>query len=193
MKFDCIKVGTHPRTGTHYLMSLIALNFTSDPVTYERFFWNHDLLAEDFVPEKDVAYITIFRDADDVMDSMWRLRARFGLDVDTYEEFLKTKYKDMYNDKMSSKTQKVTYKKKVLVTDKIAGNFSGIDLYPKEYYEIYKKNRRDFTAKYPEQFKIVQYENLKTDFVEEMVALCFFLGADLCNFKNINYKIGWAE
>jgi len=191
MLFEEIKIGTHPRTGTHYTMSLIALNFTTDPNSYERLFWTHFIIHKDFIPEKDIAYITVFRDRDKVMDSMWRLRGRFGLKAESFQKFLTTKYKDMFNAEMKSETLKVSYKKHTLVTNKKDESFKYINLCPEEYYEMHKQSWIDFKARYPEQVHIVQYESLLEDFNKAMQELCLFLGADLIKFRNINYKIGW--
>ncbi|MBC8176312.1 MAG: hypothetical protein H8E19_02830 [Deltaproteobacteria bacterium] len=92
MKYKNIVCIGHPRSGTHYITALISTNFLNDP-DYLKIYGNHGL--PQITCDPNVVYIHIWRAFKEVAKSIYVLKERFGLDVGSYEEFLKTRYKDM--------------------------------------------------------------------------------------------------
>lgn len=86
---------SYPRSGSHYLARLIDVNFF-DGSNYLRHYGNHDIgLIVDRKP-KTIKWIYIYRNVEDVIKSMFRIRGRFGLsNVDDFDKFKIMKMKDM--------------------------------------------------------------------------------------------------
>ena len=93
MKYKNILSTGHPRSGTHYITALISVNFLDD-TDYFKIYRNHEL--PDLVEDPDFAYLHIWRDFKAVSRSIYVLKERFGLDVDSYGQFLKRRYSDMW-------------------------------------------------------------------------------------------------
>lgn len=85
-------VYSHPRTGSHYVTALVNVNFfnTDD---YMNFYRGHLPFGMSLSPRKivekysDSKFIYIKRNFDDVARSVFKLRNRFGLDVDFFDKF----------------------------------------------------------------------------------------------------------
>ena len=92
MKYKNIIVTGHQRTGTHYITALVSINFLNTK-DYTKHYRNH--MMPSIAVDPEVAYIYAWRDFYSTAKSIYKFRGRLGLQINSYDEFLNTKYSDM--------------------------------------------------------------------------------------------------
>jgi len=178
----------HHRSGNHYLCALVNVNFFGKE-DY-RFFCNgrqHALIRG--VPKKK-KYLYIYRNFEDVSKSVFNMRARFGLEVDTYEEFLSKRYCDMYTGKIAVNLH-VNIMSKQFKDRSSSIFFHNIKRTPKEWHDFHLEHHFRIDENL-DDLLLVSYDDLKTDFQAEMLKIAQHLGSDKTQFDNIDEKVGYT-
>jgi len=177
-----LKVISHPRAGSHFLTALIAKNFynTDDylqlygghAVEYRKTFDNHKL-------------IYIWRDFWPTAQSVFKIRKRFGISTDDFEEFFDTPLKDLWSDKLKFEITVNTINKKETINT-VDGLFKNTD---KTFY-TYWYDHLTYWNNYPKVLSI-NYNMLINHQKYILEKVSSFLGKKLTKIKPINEKVGW--
>lgn len=185
-----IKVFGHQRSGTHYLAALISINLYNDDNYLNYYYKNPHILGNRLNnilnKNPDIIPVYIQRDFEPVSKSIFKARKRFGLNVDNYNTFLKTKYKDMWTKNIGEFKIKVNTLNSEKYINKVSTGFRNINETPYEYWMIHINS-----WKKPNVIK-VKYEDLKSDF--EKVLLKIAKEANIKHngkFENIKQQVGW--
>lgn len=173
-----MSVHGHWRSGAHYLNALLKLNFDHTDHTPR----GHAFPGKWVVKPGPKFYIN--RNFDDISLSIWRLRERFGIRVDSYEEFLTTKYRDMWHDYGKIKVGR--YGKPTNASS--ANGMRQIDMTPVEYW---RKHTEAWEKYGHPNVHHVNYDALRTAFQAEMLLIAEYLGSDRKEFENVIERQGW--
>jgi len=190
MKYKTVKVASHPRSGSHWIMRLIDMNFF-DGTDYLRHYGGHPFGNEPrslgyFKPKQAVIYT--YRNLDSTADSVYRMRHRFGLDQDDYEKFCATPMKDMYNTNLKVDTFRNTIKDTKYV-DEVDWLFRSRTETVSEYMIKHKQSWMVHDGK--PNFLTVSYDDLVSSFHGTMLNIAHFLGSDKTEFIDENKRVGW--
>jgi hypothetical protein len=189
--YQRIGVYGHQRSGTHYLAALIDKNFY-DGAGYLRHYAQDDphALYNELSIRPDFAYVYIWRRFEDVARSIFRMRKRFGLNVDDFDTFLCTKYSDMWDPSAVGDVDVIVNTiNEVIRVDKPAGQkFAGKQLTPEEYWRLHVGSWKQSGN---ENVFLINYDDLQYRFQEAMRQLADCIGADRANFIDVEQKVGW--
>lgn len=188
MKFRGILCTGHPRSGTHYIAALMSVNFLKDE-DYLKIYRNHELPR--MVQDPHIAYIYVWRRFEGVARSIYVLKERFGLTVDSFETFLTKHYSEMWA--VQDPDQVVTNVKTLQDSGKLTGIsdfFEKVDMRPKAYWRYYNRKWAECAKARPNVFGIC-YDDMVEDFKGTMGDIGSKLGSSLSHFKDIKQKIGW--
>jgi len=94
-KFKNLKLVTHPRSGTHWILKTILSNFQTPYHNYWKMFGGHATLKDIRKKYRNTAIIHASRDIEKVLISVFRMRDRNGLNINNFSEFLRTPYNKM--------------------------------------------------------------------------------------------------
>jgi len=190
-KYKFVQVISHPRSGSHYLTALIAKNFfkTND---YLRFYGGHGfnfkIMRERVKNKNQTLFIYIWRNFEDVAKSIFKLRARFGLNVSDLKIFKNTPYSKMWTNKIPVKVLR-----KTLTTEKVFETvdplFREIDKIPKEFHRLHFNFWSTIYADYNNVI-IISYDDLKNNYIKILDILSSILHIQHSSI-NITDKIGW--
>ncbi len=188
MEFNHVACTGHPRSGTHYITGLISTNFLGE-IDYLQIYRNHEFPS--IATDPNTIYFHIWRDFEGVARSLYMLKERFGLGVERYEDFLKTRYCDMWsvNEADSILTNARTLTAGAQFSG-ISDFFKKVDMRPKEFWLYYNKLWRN-SAKENQNIISVKYDDMIAHFEGTMNRIANRLGSRVDKFKNIEKKIGW--
>ena len=189
MHYQEAKVYSHPRSGSHYMASLLNKNFFQQD-DYVKCCYGGHVCDEDLVKDKNRANIYIHRKKEDVLKSVFKLRTRFGITTNDYQKFLRLKYKDQCQLHIVGYAKVIRDGEKEFIDD-ISRYFFSIDATPPEYHR-YHKEFWDKLADKHRNVLIVKYEDLNTNFESTLKRAAYFLGSDKCHFSDIERKVGWS-
>jgi len=178
----------HHRSGNHYLSALININFFGKE-DY-KFLCNsrqHTLIRG--IPGHG-KYLYVYRNFEDVSKSCFEMRARFGLDVNTYEDFLSQRYCDMYTGKIAVNLH-VNFIYKEFNDRSGSIFFHNIKRTPLEWHTLHLDHFRQKAEQYPENLLMVSYDRLKSDFQGQMLEVAQFFGIAHRKFQNVEQKVGY--
>lgn len=99
-KFNSFFLFSHQRSGSHYMAALIAKNFFKK-ADYLPFYRNHVFgpsVEAEIARNPKILYVYAWRSSDPCLRSIFKLKTRFGLKADTYDEFLDTPYNKMWTE-----------------------------------------------------------------------------------------------
>ena len=168
MNYNTIRVKGFPRSGNHYLASLISINFFGSD-EYVGLFGNRvHVLPKGVMEEiksKDIIIIYIYRDFKDVANSVFVMRNRFGLDVSSIDNMLSNNLCDMWCGNLEVNMH-VTYKDKPVTV--VASDFRNINSTLEEYW---KKHVDSWKKMESDSVVVVKYEDMLQDFSK---VLCQF-------------------
>lgn len=188
MKFKGILCTGHPRSGTHYIAALVSVNFLNDE-DYLKIYRNHEL--PHMVQDPHMAYIYVWRRFEGVARSIYVLKERFGLKVDSYETFIAKRYSEMWGagnpDQVVTKIR--TLHEKASLSG-ISDFFQKVDMTPKAYWAYYNRKWAECADTHTNVFGIC-YDDMVQDFKGSMGDMALKLGSSLSEFKDIRQKIGW--
>jgi len=195
-KFDGkVEIGVygHKRTGNHYLIELLDLNFikSHNPLAYSG---GHGIPKE---LESKRKYLYVKRNKEDTLKSLFRYRDKQGLEAKSYDDFLSSKYKDMFNQNIKTDNEfHSLYKsdemiiKRTGATKNITGHFSGIDMTPPEYYDKHVSEWEKLSI-INDNVLIVNYEDLLNDFNNTMDVIADFLEYEKGEYQDIKERVGY--
>jgi len=126
-----------------------------------------------------------------VAKSIFVLRERFGLKIESYEVFLKTPYKNMWAEKEPDSV--VTNVRTLTGSAKFPGAvdfFKGIDMTPRDFWEYYIGAWGTASEKTPNIIN-VKYDSILKDFDGTMAHIGKMLHCDVDRFQNLDRKVGW--
>jgi len=90
-----LKMFTHPRSGTHWVLRTIFENFNTPYREYMHMFGGHKFGTE-FKEQFPVARILhCSRDIQSVLTSVFRMRERNGIRMNSFSDFIRTPYRKM--------------------------------------------------------------------------------------------------
>lgn len=189
-----IQVYGHKRSGNHYLSELINKNFISGDELL-------NILGGHGLPDElnpDVNYLYILREKEDVLDSLWRVRHRQGLDAPDFETFCTTPYHEMWSLDHAPDVEFNTHSQQAdTFVESLNGaetsvlhHFQDIRMTPEEYYDYHTKHWKKL-KKYHSNVKIVRYEDLQENFQETMEDIATFLHFPVTEYEDIVERVGW--
>ena len=188
MNYSHIQCTGHPRSGTHYITGLISINFMNGS-DYLKIYRNHE--SPNIVTDPDTAYLHIWRDFQGVAESVYALKERFGLDVESHEAFLRRRYSDMWcmENSRAVMTNVRTLKGQARYPG-VSDFFKPFSMTPHEFWMYYNEMWWNVTKKHPNVIS-VKYDDILMDFERTMAFISDRLGVKTSQFKNIEKKIGW--
>lgn len=189
MRFSSLRLTGHQRSGTHYVAAVISLNFLGS-FDYKNIYLNHKL--PEVVKIKNIGYLYVFRNFNDVANSVFKMRGRFGLQANDFNSFLNTKYNKMWSNEPYNGINIYDVDGRHKTDFKVSNYFKKIKHTPKEWWTRYYKSWEKAERKKPNVIK-VSYDHLINDFEAEMTHICRTLACPkpLTGFKNIERRIGW--
>jgi hypothetical protein len=192
MKYNSVKVVSHPRSGSHWVMRLIDLNFF-DGKNYLKHYgghpFGHEMRARGYF-KRNQAVIYTCRNLDNTAKSIFRMRHRFGLNEDDYEKFLITPMRKMYNNKLKFEAIRDTLTDKIEVTE-VDWLFRNRNETVKEYIQKHIDSWSMHVGK--PNFIVLPYSSLVNGFENSMLAIAQFLGSNKTKFIDEQKRIGWRE
>jgi hypothetical protein len=179
----------HHRSGNHYLAALINTNFFGESPDY-KFLVNgrqHTLIRG---LAGNAKFLYIHRNFEDVSKSCFEMRSRFGLDVDTYEDFISQPYCDMFTGKIAVNLR-VNFIYKEFNDRSSSIFFRNIKRTPKEWHDAHLEHYTSLAERVPDKLLLVSYDRLKEDFHGQMLEIAQFFGTRHRKFQNIDQKVGY--
>lgn len=188
MKYKNAKVISHPRAGSHYFAKLLNKNFFHRD-NYLELYAGHSSAHKQHLNAPSTVVFYIYRNDEDTLKSMYKLRDRLGLKTRNFETFLTSRLKDMNDRSIKSEAIFNNGKTKKIITavDSYMGQFS---VTPPEYLDIHKAFWMEINRP---NFLVVSYDSLINNFTEEMKLVAWFIESDKKEFKNIDQRIGWYD
>lgn len=188
MKYGSMLCTGHPRSGTHYIAALMSVNFLKDE-EYLKIYRNHEY--PDMVQDPDTAYIYVWRDFEGTARSIYVLKERFGLNVDSYEAFLDSRYDEMWGIKHPEDvvTHVKTLNEKARFTG-ISDFFRNVAMTPRGFWEYYNGLWQACAKDYPNVISI-HYDELVQAFQPVMQSVASRIGMEAVTFRNIEPRVGW--
>ncbi len=193
MKYKTIKIPGHPRSGSHWINHLIDINFF-DGSDYIRHYgghpWGNEPRAAQYLSQRGQAVLYTYRNLDDAINSMYRMRHRFGLGRDNYEEFKNTPMKKMYNPKLKVEAivDAINHRE---VVNQVDGLLAQRSETIGEYLTAHKQSWVQHESK--TNFMLVCYDELVSNFQGTMIKIANFLGSDKNTFIDEERRVGWRE
>ncbi|MAY82587.1 MAG: hypothetical protein CMP59_00475 [Flavobacteriales bacterium] len=187
MNYKEIRIYAHPRSGSNYFASIINQNFSRKENDRD-IYGGHKLPGDMVKNNPSIAYLYIKRDFKSVLDSIFKMKERFGLLVKNKEELENCIYKDIYNPRLKSYI-KFKNNDGSRVESKVSKFFANIEMSPKQYHELHIRKWEE-NEKY-QNFYSVNYNDLMDDFDSTMKRIAVFLGHEIQEFKNIKGKVGY--
>lgn len=193
MKYKTVKVASHPRSGSHWVMRLIDMNFF-DGKDYLKHYGGHPFGNEPrakgyFKPAQAVFYT--YRDLNETADSVFRMRHRFGLDEDDFEKFLITPIKKMYNKNLQVEAVRDTLDGKKMNVDEVDWLFRDRNETVIQYMQKHINSWRTHHSR--RNFLMLSYNDLANDFDGTMLQVAQFLGSNKTKFVDEHQRVGWRE
>jgi len=190
MKYNTIKIASHPRSGSHWIMRLIDLNFF-DGKDYLKHYGGHPFGNEPrsmgyFKPGQAVIYT--YRNLEDTTKSVYKMRHRFGLEEDNYDKFRTTPMSQMYSTKGNADVVRDTMKETTNVTEVDALFRSRTETVP-EYMAKHRASWKQHNGRV--NFLTISYDDLVADFHRTMMQVAEFLGSDRTEFVDEEKRVGW--
>lgn len=177
-----IKIYGHPRSGTHFLAATIAYNFFNDRDYLKYYAKSPHRMGGKVAQNEKIIYVK--RNFKDVAKSIYKIKDRFGLDVDDFEIFLSKKYSDMWVPKRNF-VIKVNNRTKISYRRDVSTHFRKIGLTPKKYWE---KHVRSWDKS---DVIICDYDKFMLDFPTELEVLSNALNLPIANPEILAEKVGW--
>lgn len=187
MKWEDIKVCGHRRSGTHYITALISVNFLNNE-KYPKIYEKHktpDKLKVD--KNKNILFIYVWRNFDDVSKSIFNMKNRFGINEDNFNKFLKKRYCDMFNGNQDVKVEVKTLTNRKVVKE-VGGGLKNIKKTPYEYWKFDLDRWKRLKA---DNVILVCYDNIINNFEEEMKRIAKKINSNKTQFEDIRQRIGW--
>lgn len=200
-----VAVHSHPRSGTHYIASLLASNLygrddqrrTLGKRTHET---PGEWMDASLELKHSTLFVYVFRNQLDVLRSLWNLRKQFNLHAKDFETFMNTPYKDLWKEEwMEDKeltvltVESYTELKPITFTYFHPEYKNRTSMTPKEYHSYHIDAWRKAAEK-DDRILLVNYETIVNDeytrnkFIDSVAR---FTDRTVKTYKNIEHKVGW--
>jgi len=184
---DNVKVLGHPRSGNHFVAALVNENFIG---WHEYVFLVRDRCHNLWdTLDADTKFIYVYRDVNDVLNSVYGLRGRFGLDVHDFGKFVSTRYCDMFSEDVRARVCCNYITSKMTVTEK-SREFKAVEYRPPQWHRIHLLHYRKLSEIY-DNLLMISYESFMKNFQGAMTTISGFLGSTRRKFNPIREKVGW--
>lgn len=179
-----IKVYGHPRSGTHFIAATIANNFFNEK-DYLKYYEKKSphRMGNTIKQHSHIVYVK--RNFEDVVKSIYKMKDRFGLNVNDFNVFLSTRYADMWVPDIDFKI-KVNNRTKVTYRKDVSSHFRKIKMFPREYWEKHLASWVNTPA------TIVDYDEFQTDFKTSLEKLARDLKVKIVSFDRLEERVGWV-
>lgn len=172
----------HPRSGTHFAAATIAYNFFNDKDYLKYYSKSPHKMGHKLNQKEKIIYVK--RNFDDVAKSVYKIKDRFGLDVNDFDTFLSTIYADMWVPKRDF-VIKVNNRTKVTYRKDVSTHFRNVQLTPKEYWERHLQSWKN------SKVVIFHYDKVISNFDSELEVLSKSLNIPIVNSDIVTEKVGW--
>jgi len=188
-----IQVRGHPRVGKHYIAAMIDLNLF-DGSDYMRHigtygFHIHTTGNSKIARDKNILNIYVWRSFELVAESLFKMRYRFGLSVNDYNEFLSTTYKEMWTRDVPKFGIIRSYDEKM--KHDATSFLSDINQIPKNYWLKHKQSWERLAEQNDNVF-LLYYDDFIENPIKSLNDIADLIGVTkLKTVKNIKEQIGW--
>ncbi|MCK5018527.1 MAG: sulfotransferase domain-containing protein [Candidatus Peribacteraceae bacterium] len=181
----------HPRSGNHYLLHLLDLNFKGK---FRQRFTHRGSIP---VAKKDIPkykFLYIYRNFDDVARSIYKLGGRHGVPEDLpFEDFTDKVAKEWYIKNLKNTVKRIRFNG-VRNSEKQENNRTGpvcpLNTTIRKFHKQSIQNWKDYATQY-DNILLVKYEDLMEDFTSTMDKISMFLfGKSQPTYKNVERKVG---
>lgn len=188
MKYSFAKVIGHQRSGSHFFAKTLNDNFFHKE-NYLDLYTGHSRQHLQWIKHPNMCVFYTYRNTEDSVESMYRMRDRFGLVANSLEEFKTKKIKDMYSRKINANTIFYNGVSEKLITE-VDGFLSGINKTVENYLDSEKKFWLYYSCP---NYMPVSYDDLMEDYDSTMIRVAQFLGSDKREFTKEKSRIGWYD
>lgn len=193
-KYKTVEVKGHQRAGNHYIAYLINENFFNYPNFNELTKKSGHEYGYQYKFRDDTLYVYIYRNFEDTAKSFFKIRGRFCIGTDNFEDLLSDKKMKEYASreknpdiKLDKHTQEIFRKAGDTVNRRSPFAFQKGSLSLKEWHtrhiNSWLKIKRDNVL-------CIRYEDLINDFDNTMLIIAKKLGSDKTKFVNIEKRVG---
>ena len=190
-----LRVHSHPRSGTHWLKAVLNENFVHAENYYD-VYWNkpeHGFPDRYNEWEADLKRLYIFRQFAGVAQSFLKppMRAKYGLDDISVEEFGSTPWNELSN---VGGTWEGVWEGSVVKGSVLEDN--GFALETRTPYEFWNDHVSEWLVRATERsdLYVVSYEDLQNEFQIEMEGIAAFLGKPTdAEFAEVTRQVGWSS
>ncbi len=184
---------SHQRSGSHYIAAVIAKNFFPGK-DYLQFYKNHPtgpVIEGEIVNLPDVLFIYCWRAMEPTLRSIFKLKKRFGLKVDTYEKFLVTPYAQMWTETGERELVHFNYLKNQGIEMDISYYFRNVNRTPPDQWKAHKDWWEQMWECHP-NVMLVCYDHIRDHFKDQMDLVAEKLGVPVKDhYLNIVERVGW--
>lgn len=188
----------HPRSGTHFVAALIKKAFFPDAKgTYLDYYGGHipyGWRRREILDNIHLPAVYVKRNEKDTLSSLLKMRSRFGIGVSDYDQFIRTRYCDMYDpnqdiyielrdDRNATKDFRV----------EVCNMFADVRMTPPEYHWWHWHTWQTARDQNPgKQIVAVDYDSLVKHGNVPNEILAKLLSAECVNDQIVfDNKIGW--
>jgi len=194
MKYSDVHVYSHQRSGSHYVTALVDANFFNGR-DYIRHYKNHPIgpqVVNQIVNLPQVLFLYVWRDFYKTAQSIFKQRKRFGLHVESYDDFLASPYNQMWsNENEFDVVTDYNYLNRAGQEVGVSYYFANINMTPKKFWEEHLAFWRGVAAEH-ENVHLMKFDDLLDDFNGELAKLAKAVGSDKTEFVNIEERVGWS-
>lgn len=191
-----VEVYSHQRSGTHYLAALISKNFFGK-THYKSLIPKHVHATPrkgKWEPPHGTFKLYIYRNQNDVLYSIWKMRKVFGLTTETYNDFVVTPYNLQSKRRREPLAERdfavINLRTELQIQKTNLVSFANCISVPQERHRVHLKRWRERTNT-RDDILMVKYEDLKSNFDRTMFNIAKFLKLDVQPFVDIKEKVGW--
>lgn len=176
----------HQRSGSNYLMALLAQNFYNRQ--WIQFVSTHGILT---CPDPAKRYIYISRNSKDVLCSIYKMRKAFYISASSFDDFLKTKYCDMVSPipLEGIKLRLFRYTVNHFVKAR-AQSFAHVQQNPLDYHKSHFAGFSSLAA-VNEKILLVSYDQLLSCLDVSMKRIADFIDSDVTDFREVKERVGY--
>lgn len=195
----------HPRSGTHYLMSVLNENFIQRPGPFRDAFGHNRLASRHLhgLPDQSDAtwfdegrHFYIWRSFDAVAKSILRMPERFGIVAKlSLEEFKKATWKDIYEPGVRWAWKQVHELSEEARIERGNTTAFGVTFYMEainwntyEFWQHHVHTWRSFAAS-RDNIMMLRYEELQTNFPCVLRNVAKWLGSSKTDFRTVDRKV----
>ena len=189
------RVVSHPRAGSHWLYHLLRHNLvTRHAMAVDIEYGNHPF-GSAWELERDVLTVYIHRGQAATIDSIWRMRHRFGLDEYDREAFTDRWLCEMWSPDVRHRCAIVSADGAETVSEGgpdtlLRDDARTLPEYLRDHVNSWTRFVSNVNAFGPAPLAVVAYEDLRNDLDGTLAPIARQLGSDLSTFEDVR-SVGW--